>query len=104
MSDNTHQVKPDYSNMRTLYHWRLAESNGGEVWARGIRINGKPFKTMVFGADLSRWEFETEMGKMKFDSPDESFRRNVEVQYGSLEKYIRDIGLNLPCTGRAQYE
>lgn len=87
------------SIMKSLYYWRVEETRGGEVWAKGIRINGKPYDTMVFAADLSRMEFDTPMGIMKFEVPDETFRRNVEARYGSMEVYLRGLS-NLECRGR----
>lgn len=101
VSTNTRKVTPNWSNLNTVYHWRIDEIRGGEVWAKGIRINGKVFETMIFGADLARMEFDTLMGKMKFEVPEETFRRNVEAQYGSVESYLMALP-NLPCGGRTR--
>jgi len=82
-----------------LYHWRIFEYRGGEVWANGIRVNGKPLKVLVFEANLPQMEFNTSSGWMKLAHPDEDFAKNTEALYGSLEGYLRKM-INLDCRGR----
>lgn len=83
-----------------LFHWRIEEIAGGEVWASGIRINGKVFKTQVFEANLNLMRFDTLQGEMHFVQPDKTFKRNVERLYGSLNAYMHTFR-NLPCQGMA---
>ena len=90
------------SAINHLYHWKIYEHIGGEIWLRGLRINGKFLSALIFEADLTGMEFDTSSGLLKLEMPEEKFRRNTENIYGSIENYLRSMP-NLICRGRIPF-